>query len=106
MTGRYLAIGLFRGPDQDAPKFDPPPAYNPAGGNASADALLNLLAWCVTAAGVAGLIIVGTMMALQLNRGMPGEESDHFRGLVFVAFACVLGASAGPLVTYFGDLGL
>lgn len=45
-------------------------------------------------------------MAIQLNRGVPGEMSDHFRGAVFVAMGCVLGATAGPLVMFFGDLGL
>lgn len=68
--------------------------------------LINLLAWGVTATSVAGLMIVGVLMALQLNRGTPGEESEHFRGFTTVMFACVLGAGAGPLVTWFGDLGL
>ncbi|MFJ6197327.1 hypothetical protein [Micromonospora sp. NPDC092111] len=86
------------------PPFRPLPAYNPTGG--AADDLLNLLAWCVSAAGVAGLLVVGMLLTIQLNRGTPGESSDHFRGLVFVALGCVLGASAGPLVTFFGDLGL
>lgn len=96
------AVELARAPVPSP--FVPPPAYTPVGGEAGE--LLGLLAWCVSAAGVAGLLIVGIQMAIQLNRGTPGEEAEYFRGLVVVALACVLGASAGPLVTFFGDLGL
>lgn len=87
------------------PTIAPLPQYDPlrSGG---LEPLLNLLAWAVTATSVAGLMIVGALMALQLNRGTPGEESEHFRGFTMVMFACVLGAGAGPLVTWFGDLGL
>lgn len=95
------AVELARAPVPSP--FVPPPAYTPVG---EAGELLGLLAWCVTAAGVAGLLIVGIQMAVQLNRGTPGEGAEYFRGLVMVAFACVLGASAGPLVMFFGDLGL
>ncbi|GLY24668.1 hypothetical protein [Micromonospora sp. NBRC 101691] len=101
-----MTLGWLRAPNEAVPSFAPPPVYDPAGGNAYANGLLDLLAWCVTAAGVAGLIIVGIMMTIQFNRGVPGDESDHFRGLTIVLLACVLGAAAGPLVTYFGDLGL
>ncbi|MEH1028381.1 hypothetical protein ACWD6L_14930 [Micromonospora profundi] len=87
----------------DPSPFVPPPGYTPV---TEANDLLGLLAWCVTAAAIAGLIIVGIQMALQLNRGTPGEGAEHFRGLAVVALACVLGASAGPLVSFFGDLGL
>ncbi|WP_327032155.1 hypothetical protein [Micromonospora ureilytica] len=91
-----------RGP---MPSLAPLPQYNPLG-SGGLEPLINLLAWGVSAASVAGLMIVGILMALQLNRGTPGEESDHFRGFTVVLFACVLGAGAGPLVTWFGDLGL
>ncbi|MEU7926721.1 hypothetical protein [Micromonospora sp. NPDC049801] len=87
------------------PSLAPLPQYDPLG-SGGLEPLLNLLAWAVTATSVAGLMIVGILMMLQLNRGTPGEESEHFRGFTIVMFACLLGASAGPLVTWFGDLGL
>jgi len=62
--------------------------------------LLNLLAWSVTAAAVAGLIIVGANMSLQLRRGEPGEFSEHWRGLVLIGVSCVVGAAAGPIVEF------
>ncbi|MFI9644105.1 hypothetical protein ACIG87_29315 [Micromonospora sp. NPDC051925] len=90
---------------EQLPPVAPLPQYNPLD-SGGLEPLLNLLAWSVTAASVAGLMIVGISMALQLNRGTPGEESEHFRGFTVVVLSCVLGASAGPLVTWFGDLGL
>ena len=44
--------------------------YNPPDG---AGLIINILAWCVTAAGVFGVMVVGINMAIQLNRGEPGE---------------------------------
>ncbi|MGW5640715.1 hypothetical protein [Streptomyces sp. NPDC003832] len=78
-------------------------AYTPPAG---AGEILGLLAWCATAAGVAGLLIVGINMALQLNRGDPGEGSSHFRGVFFVTLGCLVASSAGPLVAFLGDLSL
>ncbi|MEV6509145.1 hypothetical protein [Streptomyces sp. NPDC051642] len=68
--------------------------------------ILNTLCWCASACGVAGLIIVGMQMALQLRRGDPGEGGEHFRGVFFVVLACVIASTAGPLVTFLGDLTL
>ncbi|WP_432839001.1 hypothetical protein [Dactylosporangium sp. CA-092794] len=62
--------------------------------------LLNLLAWCVSACAVLGIIVVGTTMAIQLRRGDPGEMSEHWRGFATVIGGCVLGLSAGPLVQF------
>ncbi|MFH8470884.1 hypothetical protein [Streptomyces sp. NPDC017991] len=62
--------------------------------------LLEILGWCVSAAGVAGLMITGIQMALQLRRGEMGEGATYFRGLVFVLGACVIGISAGPIVDF------
>jgi hypothetical protein len=81
-----------------------PVPFNPTGGDA--DELLALLAWCATVAGVAGLMIVGIKMALQLNRGVAGEESEHYRGFFFVIVACLLAASAGPIVTFLFSPGI
>jgi hypothetical protein len=80
-----------------APTFDP---------GANADALLGLLAWCGTAAGVAGVIITGTLMALQLRSGIPGERSEHMRSLFLVFLACIIVATAAPVVTFLGPLGI
>ncbi|MEU5042389.1 hypothetical protein [Streptomyces griseorubiginosus] len=68
--------------------------------------ILNTLCWCASACGVAGLIIVGMQMALQLRRGDPGEGGEHFRGVFFVVLGCVIATTAGPLVTFLGDLTL
>ncbi|MFJ6895170.1 hypothetical protein [Streptomyces hokutonensis] len=81
----------------------PPAAYSPPG---DADSILGILLWCVSACGVAGLIIVGMQMALQLRRGEPGEGGEHFRGVFFVFLACLVAATAAPMVTFLGDLSL
>jgi hypothetical protein len=62
--------------------------------------LLNLLAWCVTAACVAGLMVTGLNLALQMRRGDPGEMSEHWRGFLYVGGACLLGMSAGPIIAF------
>lgn len=78
-------------------------AYTPT---SDAGDILGILSWCVTAAGVAGLLIVGLQMALQLRRGEMGEGATYFRGVFYVALACVIAATVGPLVTFVGDLSL
>ncbi|MFD9326773.1 hypothetical protein [Streptomyces sp. NPDC060065] len=78
-------------------------AYTPP---VEAHTLINLLAWCASACGVAGLIIVGMQMALQLRRGDPGEGGEHFRGVFFVGLASLLATTAGPLVAALGSLQL
>ncbi|WP_434744072.1 hypothetical protein [Micromonospora sp. SH-82] len=60
--------------------------------------LLGLLAWAGTAAGVAGVLITGTMMAVSMKRG---ESSEHLSRLGLVLCGCILVATAGPLVTFF-----
>ncbi|MGW7514264.1 hypothetical protein ACWGJ2_01555 [Streptomyces sp. NPDC054796] len=72
-------------------------AYQPG---AKAGELLQYLAWIVSACAVGGIIVVGSQMALQLRRGEPGEGANYFRGLVIVMGACILGATAGPLVEF------
>ncbi|BFU43969.1 hypothetical protein [Krasilnikovia sp. MM14-A1004] len=79
-----------------------PFAINAADPNDPAMSLLNLLAWCVTAAAVAGLIVTGMNMALQMRRGEPGEFSEHWRGFLYVGAACLVGATAGPVVSFLG----
>jgi len=78
-------------------------SYTPPG---DAMTIINLLMWCVSAGGVFGLIVVGINMAIQLNRGEPGEGGAHFRGVFFVTLGLLVASSAGPLVTALGDLSL
>ncbi|MGI5455849.1 hypothetical protein ACQEWB_22240 [Streptomyces sp. CA-249302] len=78
-------------------------AFDPG---ADGDQILAILAWAASACGVAGLIVVGIQMALQLRRGDPGEGGEHFRGVFFVLLGCVLAASAGPLVAALGSLSI
>jgi hypothetical protein len=68
--------------------------------NPQASELLGYFAWIVTAGAVAGVIVVGTQMALQLRRGEMGEGATHFRGLAIILGACILGICAGPLVNF------
>lgn len=62
--------------------------------------LLGYLAWLVTAAAVAGVIVIGIQMAMRLRAGEMGEGATYFRGIVIILGSCILGASAGPLVNY------
>lgn len=78
-------------------------AWDPGG---DGGLIINVLSWSASACGVAGLIIVGLQMALQLRRGEPGEGGEYFRGVFFVVVGCVLATTAGPLVKFLGDLAL
>ncbi|MEU1888855.1 hypothetical protein [Micromonospora sp. WMMD987] len=60
--------------------------------------LLGLIAWAGTAAGVAGVLITGTMMAISVKRG---ESSEHMSRLGLVLGGCILVAVAGPLANFF-----
>ncbi|MCK8678216.1 MULTISPECIES: hypothetical protein [Streptomyces] len=59
--------------------------------------VLNLAAWAGTAAGVAGVLVTGAMMAISFKRG---EGSEHMGRLGLILGGCVLVASAGPLVNF------
>ncbi len=59
--------------------------------------LMDIVAWTATSACVAGIAVVATMMAIQHHRGMGGQ---HWAGLGYVLAACVLIATAGPLVQF------
>lgn len=95
-------------PIGDKPQSVGPPSIEPfdplgaAGANGKPAELniLNVLAWCVTAAGVAGLLIVGLQLAMQLRRGIPGFQSELWREILTVAVACFLAITAGPLVAF------
>ncbi|MDX3586995.1 hypothetical protein OG920_27060 [Streptomyces europaeiscabiei] len=59
--------------------------------------VLNILAWLVTAAGVCGLLIVGSRMAVSLRSG---EGDEHLTQFAMVMGACIIGATAGPIVGF------
>jgi hypothetical protein len=59
---------------------------------------LNLIAWAGTAAGVCGVLVTGTMMAVSHKRG---ESSEHMSRLGMVLGGCVMVAVAGPLISWF-----
>ncbi|MEV0036455.1 hypothetical protein [Streptomyces sp. NPDC050804] len=59
--------------------------------------VLGIAAWAGTAAGVAGVLVTGAMMAISLKRG---ESSEHMSRLGMVLGGCVLVATAGPLITF------
>ena len=59
---------------------------------------LSLISWGGTAAGVAGVLITGAMMAISHKRG---ETSEHMSRLGMVLGGCVLVAVAGPIVGFF-----
>jgi hypothetical protein len=64
--------------------------------------VLNLMAWYVSAAAMIGLILTGAALSLQLRRGVTGEGGEYGRQLFIVAGACLLAASAGPIIEFFG----
>ena len=61
------------------------------------DLVLGILAWAGTAAGVAGVLVTGAMMAISVKRG---ESSEHMSRLGMVLGGCVLVATAGPIVNF------
>ncbi|MCX4564507.1 hypothetical protein AB0H69_47040 [Streptomyces phaeochromogenes] len=61
------------------------------------DLVLGIAAWAGTAAGVAGVLVTGAMMAISVKRG---ESSEHMSRLGMVLGGCVLVATAGPLVQF------
>ncbi len=77
--------------------------YNPGTGQIPSDLadrvhlLMDIVAWTATSACVVGIAIVATMMAAQHHRGMGGQ---HFSSLGYVLAACVLIATAGPIVQF------
>ncbi|MET4927061.1 hypothetical protein P3L51_32695 [Streptomyces sp. PSRA5] len=60
--------------------------------------VLGIASWAGTAAGVAGVLITGVMMAVSVKRG---EGSEHMSRLGMVLGGCILIAAAGPVVTFF-----
>ncbi|GIJ48187.1 hypothetical protein Val02_50730 [Virgisporangium aliadipatigenens] len=84
----------------------PPPVISNYSPLPEADKLLNLLAWCSSAAGVAGLLLVGMNLALQFRRGEPGEGATYYRHGVIVVMACIIASAAGPIVEFAGPFNI
>lgn len=61
------------------------------------DLVLGIAAWVGTAAGVAGVLVTGAMMAISHKQG---GNSEHMGRLGMVLGGCVLVATAGPLVQF------
>ncbi|MEU0147670.1 hypothetical protein ABZ119_17180 [Streptomyces sp. NPDC006288] len=61
------------------------------------DTVLGIAGWAGTAAGVAGVLVTGIMMAVSMKRG---EGSEHLSRLGMVLGGCVLVATAGPIITF------
>jgi hypothetical protein len=59
--------------------------------------VLGYIAWLVTAAAVFGLLIVGTRMAISLRSG---QGDEHLVQFATVMGACIIGATAGPIVEF------
>ncbi|WP_030186307.1 hypothetical protein [Streptomyces sp. NRRL S-813] len=60
--------------------------------------VLGIAGWVGTAAGVAGILVVGMMMTVSVKRG---EGSEHISRLGMVLGGCILVATAGPIVQFF-----
>ncbi|MGW3661744.1 hypothetical protein [Streptomyces sp. NPDC005141] len=76
----------------------PQPVSNAPGELTSkVNTVLGIAAWAGTAAGVAGVLITGAMMAVSVKRG---ESSEHMSRLGMVLGGCVLVATAGPLISF------
>lgn len=79
------------------------PVYNPGTGSAPANLegqvhlLMDIVAWTATSACVAGIAIVAAMMAISHHRG---TGSEHMASLGRVMAACILIATAGPIVQF------
>lgn len=84
---RFLADGGVPQPKSDAPGEL----------TEKVNTVLGIVAWAGTAAGVAGVIITGSMMAISMRRG---EGSEHMGRLGMVLGGCVLVSTAGPLINF------
>lgn len=79
------------------------PVYNPGTGRAPGNLvgqvhlLMDIVGWTATSACVVGIAIVAAMMALSHHRG---TGSEHFASLGRVLGACILIATAGPIVQF------
>jgi hypothetical protein len=99
VTGyQYLASGTTGGTTGgtgDVPTFErnAPDELSDAVGT-----VLGIAGWAGTAAGVAGVLVTGMMMAISVKRG---EGSEHLSRLGMVLGGCVLVSTAGPIIEFF-----
>ncbi|CAL9590159.1 hypothetical protein SUDANB145_05209 [Streptomyces sp. enrichment culture] len=89
----YLAAGNAPG----ATAVPQPTSGAPSELADAVNVVLGIAAWAGTAAGVAGVLITGIMMAASMKRG---EGSEHFSRLGMVLGGCVLVSTAGPIVAF------
>ncbi|WP_329473059.1 hypothetical protein OIE75_32325 [Streptomyces sp. NBC_01723] len=86
----YLATGEVPSPKRQAPQSLAD----------AIDTVLGIASWAGTAAGVAGVLVTGVMMAVSVKGGQ-GQGSEHMSRLGMVMGGCVLVSTAGPIVTFF-----
>ncbi|GGL84397.1 hypothetical protein GCM10010095_81470 [Streptomyces anthocyanicus] len=85
----------FLAADVPVPKREAPESLT-----TKVNTVLGLVAWAGTAAGVAGVLITGAMMAISVKRG---ESSEHMSRLGMVLGGCILVATAGPIINFVFD---
>ncbi|UQX02510.1 hypothetical protein [Streptomyces sp. RerS4] len=61
------------------------------------DRVLGWMAWFVSAAAILGVLIIGSRMAIALRSG---NGDEHLTQLATVLGACIIGATAGPIVAF------
>ncbi|UQX02509.1 hypothetical protein [Streptomyces sp. RerS4] len=92
MLSKVRDAAVILAADVPKPGMNAPPELTSKVNN-----VLGIVAWAGTAAGVAGVLITGAMMAISMRRG---EGSEHMGRLGMVLGGCVLVATAGPLVSF------
>ncbi|MFD3802272.1 MULTISPECIES: hypothetical protein [unclassified Streptomyces] len=92
MLSKVRDAAVILAADVPKPGMNAPPELTTKVNN-----VLGIVAWAGTAAGVAGVLITGAMMAISMRRG---EGSEHMGRLGMVLGGCVLVATAGPLVSF------
>ncbi|MFF5173327.1 hypothetical protein ACFY3U_11895 [Micromonospora sp. NPDC000089] len=100
-AGKFKCDNAINKKSFEAPSIEP---YQVAvdDPNAPIVQLLTLMAWCVSAAAVIGLLLTGMTLASQLRRGALEERTEYTRQIAFVMAACMLATTAGPLVEALG----
>lgn len=89
-----LADGAAGGTGGDVPQ---PTSNAPGKLKDAVNLVLGIAMWAGTAAGVAGVLITGAMMAVSMKRG---EGSEHMSRLGMVMGGCILVSTAGPVIQF------
>jgi len=98
-AGKFECEDVLRKTSFTPPEIDPY-TVNVADPKAPVVQLLNLMAWCVSAAAVLGLLVTGTTVAAQLRRGALEERTEYVRQITVVIMACLIATTAGPVVEW------